>query len=96
MPEHHSLWKRIANLTKFFASLGILHILYNQERGAEVNESANSVLVREELVQHFDEFLLAIIHVNQILVLLDQLEALVELRATILLRHVSAELLQVT
>ena len=53
------------------ASLGVLHVLHDQEGGAEVNKAADGVLVAEQLVEHFDKLLFTVVHINKILVLLD-------------------------
>ena len=77
------------------SSLSVLHVLHDQEGSAEVNKSADRVLVREQVLQHFHESLLAVFHIDQVLVFLYQLEALSELHCSVLLRHVGAKLLQV-
>lgn len=76
-------------------SLAVLHILHDEEGSAEVDKASDSVLSAKQILKHLDQSLLAVVHVDQVLVLLNQVKSLLELRRSVLLRHVRTELVEV-
>ena len=72
-----------------------VHVLHNQVRRAEVDESASLVLVRESLSQKTQQLVFAIVLEDQVLVLLDKLEACSEGTLSESLDHVVGELAEV-
>jgi len=71
------------------------HVLNNEVRSAEVNEPLSRVKVGEELLEHANELLLAVLFVDEGLLVLDALEAGVEGLVAVLLAHVGGELVVV-
>lgn len=71
------------------------HVLNNEVRSAEVNKPLGRVKVGEELLEHANELLLAVLFVDEGLLVLDALEAGVEGLVAVLLAHVGGELVVV-
>jgi len=71
------------------------HVLNNEVRCAEVNKPLGRVKVGEELLEHANELLLAVLFVDEGLLVLDALEAGVEGLVAVLLAHVGGELVVV-
>jgi len=67
------------------------HVLNNEVRSAEVNEPLSRVKVGEELLEHANELLLAVLFVDEGLLVLDALEAGVEGLVSVLFAHVLGE-----
>lgn len=78
-----------------FARSGVLHVLDDQEGSAEIHKSTDLVVALKQVHQHFDELVLAVVRVDEVLVLLHDFEALLELHLSVLLRHEGAELVEV-
>ena len=68
----------------------------NQEGGAEVDESSDFVFVSQNWTEHFDKSFFAVLVVNEVLILFDQLEAGCKLLRPKLLAHEVGEALEVT
>ena len=70
-------------------------VLHDYVGGAEIEEPSDHVLVLDQMPQHLDEFLLALLRVDQVLVQVDYLVALRERLPAILLTHVIGELVEI-
>ena len=80
-----------------FSCLGnvLAVILNNDVTGAQVEESANEVFRLEEWPQHIDKLLFTLLGVNEFFVLGNYLICFSESFFTILLAHLSRELLEI-
>ena len=72
-----------------------MHVLHNEVSCAEINEAHALVTVRENGSQQLHHLVLAIVLVNQLLLGLQQLKALVELLSAKLAAHILLELVEV-
>lgn len=84
----------ILNIVVIFGRSG--HVLNNKVGGAEVNKPLGGVFILEETLEHADQLLLTVLFIDQGLLVLDGLEALIESLFSILVDHVFGELGVVT
>jgi len=84
----------ILNIVVIFGRSG--HVLNNKVGGAEVNKPLGGIFVLEETLEHTDQLLLAVLFIDQSLLVLDSLEALIESLFAILVDHVFCEFVVVT
>lgn len=70
-------------------------VLHDYVGRAEIEEPSDHVLVLDQMPKHLDEFLLALLRVDQVLVQVDYFVALRERLPAILLTHVIGEFVEV-